>query len=131
MSYRLSPGQRALLQQLLQMRQHELDRRIALRGGTSRSEQARDSLQLDGDDMPQRDAEREVELARADRDIEELGRVSDALARIHDAGFGDCIDCGQAIAFDRLKLEPWAQRCVPCEAQRERSQGKVTPRSTI
>ncbi len=132
MSYNLSPGQRALLQQLLQMRQHELDRRIGLRsGGASRAEQARESLQQDGDDAPQRDAAREIELARADRDIEEQRFVNDALARIHDSRFGQCIDCGESIAFDRLKLEPWALRCVACEAKRESERGEVTRRSSI
>ncbi len=132
MSHFLSPGQRALLQQLLQMRQHELDRRVALRqGGTSRTEQARDVLAQDGDDAPQRNADREIDLARADREIEELGAVSDALARVHDAAFGRCADCSQAIPFDRLKLEPWALRCVACEAQRERGRGDVTQRPTI
>jgi DnaK suppressor protein len=132
MSYNLSPGQRALLQQLLQMRQHELDRRIGLRsGGASRVEQARESLQQDGDDAPQRDAEREIELARADRDLEEQRLVNDALARIHDAKFGLCVDCGESIPFDRLKLEAWALRCVVCEAKRERSSGEVTRRSTL
>jgi DnaK suppressor protein len=132
MSYNLSPGQRALLQQLLQMRQHELDRRIGLRsGGASRAERARESLQQDGDDAPQRDAEREIELARADRDLEEQRFVNDALARIHDAKFGHCVDCGESIAFDRLKLEPWALRCVACEAKRERERGEVTRRSSI
>jgi len=130
MSHFLSQGQRALLQQLLQMRQHELDRRVALhQGGGSRSDQARELLQQDGDDAPQRDGDREVDLARADRDIEELGAVSNALARLHDADFGRCADCGVAIPFDRLKLEPWALRCVACEAKRER--GTVTKRSTI
>ncbi len=89
MPHFLSPGQRALLQQLLQMRQHELDRRVAQhQAGGSRSEAAREVLQQDGDDAPQRDADREIDLARADRDIEELGAVSQALARVHDAGFG-------------------------------------------
>jgi DnaK suppressor protein len=130
MSHFLSQGQRALLQQLLQMRQHELDRRVALhQGGGSRSDQARELLQQDGDDAPQRDGDREVDLARADRDIAELGAVSNALARLHDADFGRCTDCGVAIPFDRLKLEPWALRCVACEAKRER--GTVTKRSTI
>jgi DnaK suppressor protein len=132
MSYSLSPGQRALLQQLLQMRQHELDRRIGLRsGGASRAEQAHESLQQDGDDAPQRDADREIELARADRDLQEQRLVNDALARIHDATFGQCVDGGETIAFDRLKLEPWALRCVACEAARERGRGDVTQRSTI
>jgi DnaK suppressor protein len=132
MSHHLSPGQRALLQQLLEMRQHELDRRVTLyRGQASRSEQAHEVLHQDADDAPQRDSDREIDLARADRDIEELGIVNDALARVHDANFGVCVDCGIAIAFDRLKLEPWALRCVACQAQRERSSGAPTRRPTI
>jgi DnaK suppressor protein len=132
MSHFLSPGQRALLQQVLQMRQHELDRRVALQpSGASRSERAREVLQQDGDDAPQRDSDRDVDMARADRDVEELGAVSAALARLHDAKFGLCIDCGDPIPFDRLKLEPWALRCVACETKRERSSGVVSPRSTL
>jgi len=132
MPHFLSPGQRALLQQLLQMRQHELDRRMALyQAGGSRSEAAHDKLQQDGDDAPQRDADREVDLARADRDVEELGAVSQALARVHDAAFGLCVDCRQTIPFERLKLEPWAVRCVGCAAERERRRGDLTQRSTI
>jgi DnaK suppressor protein len=128
----LSPGQRALLQQLLQLRQQELDRSVVRQqGGVSRSEHAREVLLQDGDDAPQRDADREIDLARADRDIAELGAVSDALARLHDSSFGRCVDCNQAIPFERLKLEPWALRCVGCEAQRERSRGEPTQRSTI
>ena len=86
MSPFLSPGQRALLQQLLQMRQHELDRRVALHPGG------------------------------AGHELEALGAVSEALARVHDAKFGLCADCGKAITFDRLKLEPWTLRCAACEA---------------
>lgn len=124
----MSPGQRALLQQLLLLRQQELDRRIAQRNaGGGRAEHAHDVLHQDGDDAPQRDADREVDLARADREVEELGAVSEALARVHDADFGLCVDCGDAIPFDRLKLEPRALRCVACEAKRE----PTVPRSTI
>jgi len=130
MSTHLSPGQRALLQQLLEMRQHELDRRVAMRQG-GRSERASETLRQDNDDVPQRASDREIDLVRADRDVEELGAVSDALARVHDADFGRCADCGDAIPFDRLKLEPWALRCVNCEAKRERSRGAISPRSTI
>lgn len=132
MSHFLTQGQRALLQQLLQMRMHELDRRVALHaGGASRSDQARELLQQDGDDAPQRDAACEVTMARADRDINELGDVSNALARVHDADFGRCADCAESIPFDRLKLEPWALRCVACEAKRERGSGTIVRRSTL
>jgi DnaK suppressor protein len=132
MTNALSPGQRALLQQLLQLRQQELDRRVAAhQAGVGRAEHAREVLQQDADDASQRDADREVELARADRELEELGAVSDALARVHDADFGRCVACGQAIPFERMKLEPWTRRCVNCESQRERSHGEVTKRSTL
>jgi DnaK suppressor protein len=128
MPLNLSPGQRMLLQQLLQMRQHELDRRLALHQGASRAEHAREVLQQDGDDAPQRAADREIDLARADRDIEELGSVSNALARLHDADFGRCDDCGEPIPFERLKLEPWTLRCVNCTARRERAAQSLRPK---
>jgi DnaK suppressor protein len=132
MTNALSPGQRALLQQLLQLRQQELDRRVAAhQAGAGRAEHARELLQQDGDDAPQRDADREIELARADRELAELGAVSDALARVHDSDFGRCVDCGQAIPFERMKLEPWTRRCVNCEARRERGHGEPTKRSTL
>ena len=128
MNASLTPGQRAQLQELLELRQHELDRRVAAHlGAQGRTGRARDVLEQDGDDAPQRDADREVDLARTDSEVEELGAVSEALARVHDADFGLCVDCGDAIPFDRLKLEPRALRCVACEAKRE----STTPRSTI
>lgn len=117
MSHFLSSGQRALLQQLLQMRLHELERRAAQRVG--------------GGDMARRSLDPALELARARRERTETGTVRDALARVHDATFGQCTDCGSAIAFDRLKLEPWALRCVACGAALEQRSNAVTPRSTI
>jgi DnaK suppressor protein len=114
----LTPGQRAQLKELLELRQHELDGRVA-RQPQGRAEHAREVLLQDGDDAPQRDADREVDLARSDADLRELGAVSAALARLNEPGFGRCTDCGEAIALDRLRIEPWALRCVACEARRE------------
>lgn len=126
----LSAGQRALLQQLLQLRQNELDRQIELhQGRAGRVERAHDVLQQDGDDAPQRNADREVDLALTDREMAEMGAVSNALARVHDADFGRCVDCGVAIPFDRLKAEPWALRCVACETQREAAPSRGQPSS--
>ena len=133
MSRFLSPGQRALLQQLLQMRLHELERRATLRAGAATTD-ADDPLALapqDGGDAARQAIDRELASARAELDRVEIGTVRDALTRVHDAGFGQCTDCGASIAFDRLKLEPWALRCVACEAAREQRSGGVMPRSTI
>ena len=133
MSRFLSPGQRALLQQLLQMRLHELERRARVRAEVAAGggESALVPPQQDNGDAARLGLDRELELARAERDRVETAAVRDALTRVHDAGFGQCIDCTEAIAFDRLKLEPWALRCVGCEAAGERRNGLVTPRPTL
>ena len=121
MSTILTMGQRALLLQKLELQLREVDRRIAARlEGGGRADHAREVLLQDGDDAPQREAERELDMARADRDIALQGQISRALARLQAPDYGICTDCGSPIAFDRLQLEPWAERCVPCESARER-----------
>ena len=116
----LTTGQRAQLRELLELQQHELDRRISSHVGTrGRVEHAAEVLNQDGDDAPQRDSDREVDLAQADRELIELGAVSRALARVGEPAYGLCVACGSAIPFGRLKVEPWAVRCVACETLRE------------
>jgi DnaK suppressor protein len=116
----LTAGQRALLEAALVSRQQELDRQLVEhRGGLSRAEHAREILAQDSDDISHREAERELDMALSDREVGELGAVSAALLRLQEGRYGDCTDCGEAIAFDRLKVEPWAMRCVACESRRE------------
>ncbi len=126
MSKHLTSGQKALLEAGLTQRQHQLDRRLAEHTeGQTRAEHAREVLLQDGDDAPQREAERELDQALGDRDTVALGEVSAALARLRDteAGrYGLCTDCDAEIPFDRLKVEPWALRCVPCQTAQEAGQ---------
>ena len=120
MTHGLTAAQRAELEQLLRQRLADLDGRRALHGGgQSRAEQAREMLLQDGDDAPQRDADREVDLAISDREVVEQGAVSQALQRLQGEDYGLCVDCGVHIPFARLKLEPQALRCVACESARE------------
>jgi len=115
MSIHLTAGQRAALQAKLELRRDELDRRIALhQQGLSRAEHASEVLNQDGDDAPQRDADREIDLALSDQELAELGDVSRALRRLNEPGFGLCVDCGGVIPYDRLQVEPQALRCVDC-----------------
>ena len=116
----LTAGQRALLAAELTRLQHELERRLALHhGGLTRAEHATEVLRQDGDDAPQRNAERSVDMALSDLETRELRAVLAALQRVQAADYGQCADCGEAIAFDRLKVEPWALRCVACETRHE------------
>jgi len=118
----LTPGQHALLEASLQQRQQQLQRRLSEHhGGLSRAEHAHEVLQQDGDDAPQREGERELDMALSDLETRELGAVGQALARMAASSYGRCSDCGIDIPFDRLKVEPWALRCVACETQHEDS----------
>jgi DnaK suppressor protein len=124
MSNHLTAGQRAALQARLELRRNELDRRIALhQQGLSRAEHANEVLNQDADDAPQRDADREIDLALSDQELAELGEVSRALRRVHDPDFGVCVDCGSPIPFDRLQAEPQALRCVGCAERAAKRRG--------
>ena len=76
-------------------------------------------LAQDADDAEQRASDREVDMALTDLDLRELDAVNGALLRLHDPAFGICVDCARAIPFDRLRIEPEALRCVPCETLHE------------
>jgi DnaK suppressor protein len=116
----LSVGQRALLRAELELRKRELDRQLALhQEGRSRADHAREVLERDYDDAPQRAMDREVDMALSDFDMQELGLVSRALQRVDDEDFGTCSDCGADIPFDRLKVEPQALRCIACATRHE------------
>jgi DnaK suppressor protein len=64
--------------------------------------------------------DREVDLGLTDRDTVELGAVSRALLKLRQGGYRRCEACGADIPFDRLKVEPEATRCMPCESAAER-----------
>lgn len=117
----LTPEQRAHLRDGLEARRAQLEAQLELhQGGRSQADHAREIVERDYDDAPQRAHEREVDMALSELDRQELGQIGRALGRLDDEDFGICIDCGQTIPFERLKAEPYALRCVACESQRER-----------
>ena len=123
MTQPLTPAQRQPLQAALLARRTVLvDQRSAHRDGLSRAEHARDLLLQDGDDATRRDAERDVDFARVDRDAVLLAEIDQALARLEAGRYGLCADCGKAIALARLQSAPQALRCVACESGHERGQ---------
>ncbi|QJR14232.1 TraR/DksA family transcriptional regulator [Usitatibacter palustris] len=64
--------------------------------------------------------EADTQLAGVERDAAELERVERAITRSFGPQFGTCADCYSPIARERLVAEPFAERCLACEAQRER-----------
>ncbi len=126
MSQHLTSGQHALLEAELLQRQRQLDRRLVEhQGGQSRAEHARELIAQDAREAAQREGERELDMAITDRELLELGEVTQALARMRSGHYGRCVDCGADIPFDRLKAEPQALRCIECETARERAAPRV------
>jgi len=120
MTSHLTTGQRALLQAELELRQSRLSQQLAThQEGRTRAEHARDVLERDYDDAPQRAMDREVDMALSDIEVQELGLIGRALKRLDGDDFGLCTVCGAEIPFDRLKVEPHAERCVACATKFE------------
>ena len=116
----LTPSQRSELAALLQTRLQATERQSTVhQDGLSCVEHAQQVLQQDADDAPQRAGDREVDFAVSERDAQRLVALRRAQSRLNEADFGRCIDCGDDIPFERLRIEPEALRCVECESVHE------------
>ena len=52
-----------------------------------------------------------------DRSLLQL--VDDALARIRESAFGECISCHQELQQKRLEAVPWTRYCITCQEKKE------------
>lgn len=48
-----------------------------------------------------------------------LQLVDDALERIADSSFGECISCHQELQQKRLEAVPWTRYCISCQEKME------------
>jgi len=62
-----------------------------------------------------------IEHTELQRDLQELREIVAARERMADGRFGECVDCGQPIALERLKAQPAATRCLACQAAYEKA----------
>jgi DnaK suppressor protein len=61
----------------------------------------------------------EVAAAVVERRSRQLDEVNRALEDIDAGRYGVCRDCGEDIAPARLRVMPFAIRCVPCQSSHE------------
>ena len=110
------------IQRLLDEREATLQGEV--RAANDDAAEAPEGLSAEGRDAVDIGDERvRTGMAHVDkqRDQEELMAIDAARARIADGSYGDCIDCGQPIPFERLKAQPTALRCVPCQSRYEKT----------
>ncbi|HXX20672.1 MAG TPA: TraR/DksA family transcriptional regulator [Candidatus Acidoferrum sp.] len=49
-----------------------------------------------------------------------LQLVDDALGRIKDGSFGECISCHEELQQKRLEAVPWTRYCISCQEKKEK-----------
>ncbi|OQW41289.1 MAG: conjugal transfer protein TraR [Proteobacteria bacterium SG_bin4] len=66
----------------------------------------------------------EIDTALVDRQINEMRELEISMKYLSELEFGDCIDCGNEIGFERLLAQPSAQRCIQCQNKYEKDYPK-------
>jgi RNA polymerase-binding protein DksA len=66
----------------------------------------------------------DLDIARLDRQINEIRRIEAAFRRLDVGNYGVCHDCDCDIGYERLRSQPYAERCVECQAQHEKEYGQ-------
>jgi DnaK suppressor protein len=108
----------------LETRQQELRRMV------TRTEQ--DGRTVDEDsaqDIADRAASsytKEFLFHQSNNDRQLLQMVENALSRIREGTFGECISCGTDINAKRLEAVPWTRHCIECQEKLEQGQLEET-----
>lgn len=89
---------------------------------------------LEGDDgvedigeMSELDLNRSVALDLATRQSQLIQDIDDALSRIENGTYGQCVRCGKPLDEERLKAMPTAKYSPECQAAIETAQQTQTP----
>lgn len=71
-------------------------------------------------DVASDDYERDFSLGRATDEQKALYAIDEAIKRVEDGTYGNCLQCGKAIPKTRLKVIPQAELCIECKKINEK-----------
>ena len=98
-------------------------RREELLRGIMRTEQegreADDDPTVDLADKAANSYTKEFLFGQTHNDRSMLSLVDEALERIKDEEFGECISCHQELQQKRLEAVPWTRYCISCQEKKE------------
>ena len=102
----------------LEERQHELRRTV------SRTEQDGRAADIeaaqDVADKAANSYNKEFLFHQSNTERQTLLMVENALDRIRQGSFGQCISCGEDINPKRLEAVPWTRHCIECQEKLEK-----------
>jgi DnaK suppressor protein len=105
----------------LEARQSELRKTVARTEQDGRAADA-DNAQ-DIADRAASSYNKEFLFHQSNNDRQLLQMVENALSRIREGVFGQCISCGEEINAKRLEAVPWTRYCIACQEKVE--QGRL------
>lgn len=116
----LQPTQIEQLRHLLEAQQQELE---ALLGSSQPASQPVALDQQSVGRVSRMDAIQQQQMALASRQLAnaQLRSIEQALQRIREGDYGECAECGEAIADARLWAQPFARLCIDCQSASEAS----------
>ena len=56
-----------------------------------------------------------IRLKLKQTDAKILQAIEEALYRLEQGNYGECLDCGEGIAPARLNAIPWTRMCITCK----------------
>ena len=102
------------------------ERQAQLRRVVARTEQdGRDAEVGTAQDIADRAANsytKEFLFHQSNTERNTLNMVENALARIREGSFGECVNCGNDINAKRLEAVPWTRYCIECQEKMERGE---------
>src|SRR5512145_1493118 len=113
----LTSAERSALESRLRERQRTLrgEIRAHLKGTGDSGVVGLSSVPAETDDWGVGDELAARDIAETRQLLSELRDVEAALARMNAGTWGECVDCGDAIAPGRLRAYPAATRCIRCQ----------------
>lgn len=82
-----------------------------------------DDDRMDELDQASTDIEQSMRMRLCNRETLYVKKVEEALARIDEGTFGECLECGEDIELKRLEARPTATLCVNCKEDQEKREG--------
>jgi DnaK suppressor protein len=110
----------------LETRQQELRRTVSRTEQDGRSADE-DSTQ-DIADKAANSYNKEFLFHQSNNERQLLQMVENALLRIREGSFGECIHCGQEINAKRLEAVPWTRHCIECQEKLEQGLLEEAPK---
>jgi len=101
----------------LQARREELLRAIARTEQEGR--EADEDATVDMADKASNSYTKEFLFGQTHNDRGLLQLVEDALSRIREDAFGECVSCHQELQQKRLEAVPWTRYCINCQEKQE------------